>query len=259
MHEAKSVVGDHLRLTRAPCGQRSGPLSHVAHVVNGSTEGDGVAVDDARHDRRQFVSDRSYQCFVHQAETFLDTSEPQQCSCLVMPCQPHEIGISEALPDLIGLDRHGVAARKVTAAHMLQPNGNQQIAPLDAVAAIALKQPLRTGNHPVPRTRSPLNKNYGRSRRRTAQRGARRLYSDTPGGPVPGWRRNRHLDQACTPIGRASRGPRRPTARFIDVRERVKGAGPCLLNVRSSPQLEIRESFHCCHLSKRWRYAQSCE
>ena len=130
----------------------------MSHVVGGPAERDGVAIDDAGHDRRQIVRRRSGECFVHQPQAFLDPSESHQRAGLFVPREPDQIRIPEPLADLGGLQRRGVAILEVAATHLLQPDGNQQVASLDAVTAETLEQPLARANQPVPRARSPLNR-----------------------------------------------------------------------------------------------------
>ena len=115
MHQTQPIVGDHFGLTLAPSGQRASPLPHVSHVVRGPAEGDGVAIDDAGHDRRQIVRRRSGQRFVHQPQAFLHPSESHQCACLIVPREPDQIRIPEPLADLGGPQRRGVAILKVAA------------------------------------------------------------------------------------------------------------------------------------------------
>ena len=150
--EAETVVGDHLGLALAPPRQRLGPLPGVAELVGVATEGDRVAVDDPGDDRRQLARRGGDQDLVDQPQALGDPPVLDQRATLVVPREPQEVAIAEPLSDLGGLGRGGMGGLVVAASHLLQPDGDQQIAALDAVLLDSFEQtpPARE-----PSTRSP--------------------------------------------------------------------------------------------------------
>jgi hypothetical protein len=148
MHEAQAHVGDHRRLLLAPPGQRLAPLLRVAQLVDGRAERDGVAVDDAGDDRRELPCGRREQDLVRQPQALLDPPPVDQGSALLVARQPHQVGIAEALPDVGGGHGSGTSGFPVPARHLLQPQRDEQVAALDAVAPVSLQEPLRTAEPP---------------------------------------------------------------------------------------------------------------
>ena len=82
----------------------------------------------------------------------LDPSLLNQRATLVVPREPQEVVIAEPLSELGGLGRGGMGGLVVAPSHLLEPDGDQQIAALDAVLLDAFEQapPSRE-----PSTRSP--------------------------------------------------------------------------------------------------------
>ena len=184
----------------APPRQRVGPLAGVAELVCVAAEGDRVAVDDAGDDRRQLPGSGDHQGLVDQPQSVLDSPLPEQRAALLVAGQPDQIRVAESLADRGRLGRGGVAGLPVAARHLLQPDGDQQPAPFDAVALVSRRAAAAHGRtNPA---REPSRRGTaccGRSRTRIARRATSRRSPGAVDAPAPSRRHSRHRGRACMP------------------------------------------------------------
>jgi hypothetical protein len=72
----------------------------VAKRIGVPAEGDRVAVDDAGDYRRELARERGHQGFVHEPQAFFDPPLLDEGAALLVPREPHEVGIAEPPGDL---------------------------------------------------------------------------------------------------------------------------------------------------------------
>ena len=72
MHQAITAERHHVGLLVAPVGERSGPILSSSQGVDLMAAFDDAAVDQTRHNRRQFAADHGDHGLVHHREAFFD-------------------------------------------------------------------------------------------------------------------------------------------------------------------------------------------
>ena len=142
MDEAKAVVSHHLGLPLAPACQCLCPNASVVQLVNASTERDRVAIDDAGDDWRHLTCVGDDQDLIHQAQALLDSTLVDQRPALLVHGEPSQVVIAETLADRRRLGRRRITRLVVTATHLLQPDGDQQVPALHGVLLFAFQNPL---------------------------------------------------------------------------------------------------------------------
>ena len=145
MHLADAGEGDHIGLALAPPGQGGRPLAGAVERIYLLTGLDHAAVHQARHEGRQLSGGDRDHGLVQEREPGFDLPLPQSNPALLVAGTGDEVRVAAALADCGGVGCGGVRGLEVTRFETLLDDRQQQIAPLGALARVALQQPLSTG------------------------------------------------------------------------------------------------------------------
>ena len=142
MHEAGPGEGDDLRLRVAPPGERGCPLLRAAQGIHFLAGHDDAAVDQARHEGREFVGNDRDHCFVEECKPGIDVALLDQRAPLQMQGAGDQIGLLEAPSDRCSPCRRVEGAIPVAFGELLLDARHQEIAALDAVGGHAVQESL---------------------------------------------------------------------------------------------------------------------
>ena len=145
MHLADAGEGDHIGLALAPLRQGGRPLAGAVERIDLLTGLDHAAVHQARHEGRQLSGGDRDHGLVQEREPGFDLPLLQSNPALLVAGAGDEVRVAAALADRGGVGRSGVRGLEVTRIEALLDDRQQQIAPLGALARVALQQPLGTG------------------------------------------------------------------------------------------------------------------
>ena len=139
MISARDKVG----LLLAPSRQRVRPLTRAAQLERLLAARDHTAVDNAGDHRRQLAARRREHRLVEEREPVRDALQLDQRETLRVNREREEVCVAKALTDRGGLARRRVDGLVVAARLVLHRERHQQVALLDAFAALALDEPAR--------------------------------------------------------------------------------------------------------------------
>jgi hypothetical protein len=236
VHQAAPAVGHEVGLLIAPPGQRGRPLPRAAEVEGVLAREDHPAVDDPAHDRRQLPRCDRDHALVEQGQALRDTPLLDQEVSLHVNCEAEEVGVAEALRQLGRPGPHRRPRLELAGVLVLEHQGQQQVALLDAVPRLALDQPLGACEPAAGSACLPCEEELNPDPEGTARRaqGLTRFHVALV-GPLE------HGDRLLVAAQHVGRGRQqlevlRPERlRAVSVRQRFVGAHPRLCRIELTP------------------------
>jgi hypothetical protein len=142
MHKTAAGEGDHIRLPRAPLGQRGGPFLSAPRLVRRLAAEDDAAIDESAGYRRKLTRGDGHHRLVEQPQAFHHPALRDQEAALIHAGEGGQVRVAEALADLGRLGCRRDRGIEVTARRVLEDDRHQHITLLHALAPLPLDQPL---------------------------------------------------------------------------------------------------------------------
>ena len=142
MDEALAAEAHHLGLGVAPIAQRPGPLLRPAELERLLAALDRPAVDDPGDDRRELVRCRGDHRLVEEAQALGATSGHHEHVTALMGGEGEQIHVAVFRADIRDSAESFGRGLEIALAHLLEGEGNHQVAVLDRVGRLVLDQAL---------------------------------------------------------------------------------------------------------------------
>jgi hypothetical protein len=139
VQQTLAAVGNEVGLCGAPVAQGGRPRLRAAQVEALLARLDDAAVDVAGDDGGDGAARHRDHDLVEQRHALGAATQADQRPALAVARQRHEVGVGEALADGVGPAERGVRVGGVSREDRHHPADEEQVALLDAVAAVGLE------------------------------------------------------------------------------------------------------------------------
>jgi hypothetical protein len=141
-HQALTAERHHVGVRGAPRGQGRGPLLSPPKIEDVVAGAEHAAIHDARDERAHFPGGDRNHHLVETREAGRYLVQVQQHAAFPVAGQRHHVGAADAVANRRRLHKEGPRRAEVALPALLPREQAQQEAPLGAVLAVLLQQPL---------------------------------------------------------------------------------------------------------------------